>query len=289
MTVSELNRHIIATLTPGLGPGEARSAARIIWDDVLHYTPAQTVIRGDHRLEPFTQENIDELLRRVCAGEPLQYAIGTARFMGMDLKVTPDTLIPRPETAGLVDLITDRFGQRADLRVLDVGTGSGCIALALSRALKFADIDAMDISQPALDVARENAETLGCNINFIRADALQLPSGGLSEVRTSPQSYDIIVSNPPYVLDSEATEMDARVLDHEPKTALFVPDSDPLKFYRPISEYARKALRPGGMLFFEINPKEAAAMSKLLCSLGFVNVEIQNDYLGRKRFATAAV
>ena len=289
MTVSELNRHIIATLTPVLGPGEARSAARIIWDDVLHYTPAQTVIRGDHRLEPFTQENIDELLRRVCAGEPLQYAIGTARFMGMDLKVTPDTLIPRPETAGLVDLITYRFGQRADLRVLDVGTGSGCIALALSRALKFADIDAMDISQPALDVARENAETLGCNINFIRADALQLPSGGLSEERTSPQSYDIIVSNPPYVLDSEATEMDARVLDHEPKTALFVPDSDPLKFYRPISEYARKALRPGGMLFFEINPKEAAAMSKLLCSLGFVNVEIQNDYLGRKRFATAAV
>lgn len=289
MTVSELNRHIIATLTPVLGPGEARSAARIIWDDVLHYTPAQTVIRGDHRLEPFTQENIDELLRRVCAGEPLQYAIGTARFMGMDLKVTPDTLIPRPETAGLVDLITDRFGQRADLQVLDVGTGSGCIALALSRALRFADIDAMDISQPALDVARENAETLGCNINFIRADALQLPSGGLNEERTSPQSYDIIVSNPPYVLDSEATEMDARVLDHEPKTALFVPDSDPLKFYRSISEYARKALRPGGMLFFEINPKEEAAMSKLLCSLGFVNVEIHNDYLGRKRFATAAV
>ena len=174
-------------------------------------------------------------------------------------------------------------------RLLDLCTGSGCIALALSRALRFADIDAMDISQAALDVARENAETLGCNINLIPADALQLPACGLSEVKNTPQTYDIIASNPPYVLDSEATEMDARVLDHEPKTALFVPDSDPLKFYRPISEYARKALRPGGMLFFEINPKEAAAMSKMLYGLGFGNVEIHNDYLGRKRFATAAV
>lgn len=289
MTVSELNKHIIATLSPVLGGGEARSAARIIWDDVLHYTPAQIVIRGDHQLESFTVENIEQLLRRVCEGEPLQYAIGSARFMGMDLKVTPATLIPRPETAGLVDLITDRFGQLPDLRVLDVGTGSGCIALALSRALRFAHIYAMDISQPALDVARGNARNLDCRINFVHADALQLPTGGPNEVRTPPEGYDIIVSNPPYVLDSEATEMEARVLDHEPKTALFVPDSDPLKFYRPISEYARKALRPGGMLFFEINPMEAAAMSKLLHSLGFDNVEIHNDYLGRKRFVTAAV
>lgn len=284
MTVYELNRHITDTLTPVLGAGEAKAAARIIWDDVLHYTPEQIIIRGDHNLEPFTVERIDSLLRDVCAGVPLQYAIGTARFMGMDFKVTPDTLIPRPETAGLVDLITDDAGDRPDLHVLDVGTGSGCIAIALSRALKFADIDALDISRPALDVAAENARRLGCRINFIHADALTLPQS-----RIPADGYDIIVSNPPYVLDSEAGDMDARVLDHEPKTALFVPDDNPLKFYRPISEYALKALRPGGRLYFEINPKEADEMRKMLASLGFSDIRIVRDYLGQERFATATL
>lgn len=283
MTVSELNRHIIATLTPQLGSGEARAAARIIWDDVLHYTPEQIIIRGDHPLEPFTVGHIDELLRKVCDGEPLQYAIGSARFMGMDLKVTPQTLIPRPETAGLVDLITDHFGTRADLRVLDVGTGSGCIALALSRALKFARIDALDISEPALKVARENARTLDCNINFVHADALVLPENPPERI------YDIIVSNPPYVLDSEAGDMEARVLDHEPKTALFVPDSDPLKFYRPISIYASGALRSGGRLYFEINPREAGALQSMLYNIGFIDVHIERDYLGQNRYAIAAI
>lgn len=283
MTVSELNRHIIATLTPVLGQGEARSAARIIWDDVLHYTPEQIIIRGDHRLEQFTVEHIDELLRDVCAGEPLQYAIGSARFMGMDLKVTPDTLIPRPETAGLVDLITDHFGQRPDLHVLDVGTGSGCIALALCRALRFPLVDAIDISLPALDVARQNADALGCKINFVRADALTLPENPAQRI------YDIIVSNPPYVLDSEADDMDPRVTDHEPKTALFVPDNDPLKFYRPISIYACGALRSGGRLYFEINPKEAGDLQSMLYNIGFIDVHIERDYLGRNRYAVASV
>ncbi|MDE6332446.1 MAG: peptide chain release factor N(5)-glutamine methyltransferase, partial [Muribaculaceae bacterium] len=189
MTVTELNRHIIAVLTPVLGQGEAKSAARIIWDDVLHYTPGQIIIRGDHELEPFSVEHINRLLREVCGGRPLQYAIGTARFMGMDLKVAPDTLIPRPETAGLVDIITDDAGEQTDLHVLDIGTGSGCIAIALARALKFARIDAIDISAPALEVASENARNLGCRINFIHADALALPQNQAVDDR-----YDIIVS-----------------------------------------------------------------------------------------------
>lgn len=282
MTVSELNRHIIDSLTPALGAGEAKAAARIIWEDVLHYSPEQIVIRGDHELEPFTVERIRGLLSDVFSGMPLQYAVGTARFMGMDLKVTPATLIPRPETAGLVDLICDDFGSRSDLRVLDVGTGSGCIALALSRALKFAEVDAMDISEPALEVARENAKALGCKINFIHGDALSL-------VAPAEPCYDIIVSNPPYVLDSEADDMESRVLDYEPKTALFVPDSDPLKFYRPISEYARKALRPGGKLYFEINPMESSAMERMLEDLGFKSIQTVRDYLGRNRFTVAAI
>lgn len=278
MTVSELNRELVATLTPELGRGEAQSAARIIWEDVMEYTPVEIVTRGNYELEDFTVGHIRDIARRVVGGEPVQYAVGQARFMGMDLKLSRATLIPRPETEGLVDMITDRAGDRSDLRVLDIGTGSGCIAIALARALHFATIDAIDISQAALDVAAANARRLKAAVNFRQADALRL-------VPPDRPVYGIIVSNPPYVLESERSTMDSRVTEYEPATALFVPDSEPLRFYTPITAYAAKALRPGGTVYFEINPLEADAVRAMMEAAGLDRVTISRDYLGRERYA----
>lgn len=280
MTVSELNHTILERLIPVLGLPEATAATRIIWEDVLQYNPAQIITRGSHELEDFTVAHIDSVVNRIVEGEPIQYAIGQARFMGLDLKVTPDTLIPRPETAGLVDMITDFAGNRPDLRVLDIGTGSGCIAIALSRALHFATIDAIDISEAALQVARFNAGKLAVKVNFSKADALNMP------VPSFP-IYDIIVSNPPYILESERKQMDSRVKDYEPAAALFVPDDEPLQFYSSIAAYATAALKPGGALFFEINPLESENLAHMLRTQGFDQVSISRDFLGHNRYCTA--
>lgn len=280
MTVTQLDNEITGRLATVLDRGEARASARIIWEDALGYSATQLITRGDHELEPFTVERLRSIVGRVVAGEPVQYAVGQARFMGMNLKVDRSTLIPRPETAELVDLIIDRANGRHDLQVLDIGTGSGCIAIALARGLRFASVDAIDISREALAIAAENARSLKANVHFSQDDALQL---------TAPAAplYDIIVSNPPYVLASEAQAMEGRVLDYEPHSALFVPDDDPLRFYRPIAAYAAKALRPGGYLYFEINPKCADLMVRMLQRLGFEAVETVRDSFGKLRFITA--
>ena len=280
MTVNELNRKLVALLVPVLGRREALGAARIIWEDVMGYSTVEIVTRGDHELEDFTVRHIEDIADRIVAGQPVQYAVGLARFMGMDFKVSPATLIPRPETEGLVDMICDQAGDRPDLHVLDIGTGSGCIAIALSRALRFPVVDAIDISDEAISIARENAARLKSAVNFKTADALRL---------TPPAEpvYDIIVSNPPYVLQSERTAMDSRVVDYEPASALFVPDSDPLLFYNTIAAYAGRALKPGGRLYFEINPLQADSLSAMLQQKGYAQVAVSRDYLGRERYASA--
>ncbi|MDE6467512.1 MAG: peptide chain release factor N(5)-glutamine methyltransferase, partial [Muribaculaceae bacterium] len=190
-------------------------------------------------------------------------------------------LIPRPETAGLVALITDRYGCRPDLQVLDIGTGSGCIAISLARALPFCRIDAIDISAAALDIAQRNAAALKAKVNFIQSDIL---------AAEPPRArYDIIVSNPPYIGESEKSDMDSRVLDHEPHGALFVPDNDPLLFYRTIARYGIKALKPGGRLYFEINSLYAVQMRDMLAAEGYSDIDVLRDYRGNYRFATAVL
>lgn len=280
MTVAELNRKLIDSMAGALGPEGARAAMRIMWEDVMHYSQSDMIIRGSHQLEPFTVKSLSDLAAKVVDGEPVQYAVGSARFMGMDLKVDRSTLIPRPETAGLVDLITDYAGDRQDLNVLDIGTGSGCIAIALARALRFAHIDAVDVSDQALALASENAVRLNARVNFKKADALTM-------VAPTQPEYDIIVSNPPYVLESERSSMDSRVVDYEPASALFVPDDDPLKFYIPIANYASRALKSGGALFFEINPLEASSIDALLRSRRFSEVQVLRDYKGTNRYIKA--
>lgn len=279
MTLDELNRHIITSLTPSLGAGEAKATARLMLEDVLKLSPEKLVMTGDRELIPETEQMFDRYLARIIAGEPPQYVIGTARFMGMDLKVTPAVLIPRPETAELVDIITDREGGHTDLNVIDIGTGSGCIAIALSRALRFPHIEAIDISDAALAVARENARSLMADIDFLHLDIL-------APAHKAFDPYNVIVSNPPYIAESEKSSMEARVKDHEPASALFVPDSDPLEFYKAIADFATENLAPNGTLYLEINPLFAAQLARMLSNKGFT-CEIRLDSAGKKRFAIA--
>lgn len=277
MTVNELKQQILTSLTPAVGKAEATAMMREIFFAVKKYSPSDIVINGDRTVLPETETLVSEWIGKVKAGWPLQYLIGRAHFMGMDLKVTPAVLIPRPETEQIVDRITDDYGDRQGLRVADIGTGSGCIAIALAKALPFAEVTAIDLSADALDVARENAAEQRVKISFIKADALHLAPEN--------SAFDIIVSNPPYIAERERADMEPRVYEHEPEMALFVPDSDPLEFYAAISAWAVTALAPGGTLYFEINPLFTDGLRKLLARDGWTSVDIFRDYKGNYRFA----
>lgn len=279
MTVNEYFRQACAELGTALGSeAEGEAAARIVLEDVAGYDRKYLFMYPDRELLDETRQRIQAVVDRIKAGEPVQYAVGRARFMGMDFKVTPDVLIPRPETEGLCDMIVREADGRSDLRMLDIGTGSGCIAVSLARALPFAQVDAMDVSPAALAVARENAQQLGAKVNFIQDDIL---------TAKAPEAYyDIIVSNPPYVCRSEEADMDARVSDREPALALFVPDDNPLKFYRAICRYASRGLKPGGRLYFEINSRFPEEMRRLMEDEGFTDVDVTRDYKGNYRFAS---
>lgn len=280
MTLARLNDTILATLRQALGPDEGRATARLVMEDLAGADPVRILTRGEYEPEPETVDRVLGAVRRIAAGEPPQYVVGFARWMGLKLKVTPATLIPRPETAGLVDIITDDCASRGDLRVLDVGTGSGCIAIALSRALPYSHVRAIDISSDALAVARENARAMHASVEFDRADILSAPA-------PEAASLDIVVSNPPYITEGEADEVDGRVAAYEPRTALFVPDNAPLLFYDAIARYAMTALVPGGRLYFEINPHFADALRDRLAALGYDGVDIMRDSFGRLRYARA--
>lgn len=280
MNYRELLASITPRLTSALGDGEGRAAAYVIMDDVAHADKNFIFAYGDRTVLPFVQDKVMAAVSAVEKGTPVQYAVGLARFCGRDFIVTPAVLIPRPETEWLVDAAVRRFGDRQDLRILDIGTGSGCIAVSLAADLPWPQVDAMDISGDALNVARGNARRFNVKVNFIRQD--------IFTARPLDASYDAVISNPPYVLNSERTAMDARVADREPAQALFVPsDSDPLAIYRAIASYAAVALVPGGWIALEINPLCADDMLKLLNDKGFANPQLERDCFGRYRFVTA--
>lgn len=260
------------------GDREAMWIMRAIFEDVMGWTSTDLVMKSDYELNDYTARKIDDIISRVAAGEPVQYVTGKAPFYGLTFNVTPDVLIPRPETAQLVDMIVNEMGARRDLAVLDCGTGSGCIAIALARNLPFASVTAIDKSPAAIEVAAKNAAELKVNVNFELADMMLMPA-------SDTDVYDIIVSNPPYIAEYEKAAMDDNVLLHEPAMALFVPDDDPLRFYRAVTEYASHALKPGGRLYFEINPLFVDDMRRLLSS--FDDVMFTRDAQGNMRFASA--
>jgi release factor glutamine methyltransferase len=259
--------------------GEVESMTRQIieWITGWDFTRQQI-----NRNEPFTREQsekINSIVARLKKHEPLQYILGETCFFGLKLKVSPAVLIPRPETEELVDLIS-KIGLPAGSRILDVGTGSGCIALALKSCFPEANVSACDISDEALSVATENSLINKLDVDFFKADILNW------NVREWPV-YTLIVSNPPYVTVSEKKQMQRNVLDFEPETALFVDDDNPLLFYRTIAGFAIKQLDHGGLLFFEINENFGPETVKMLCDQGFKEIRLLNDLQGKNRMVAA--
>lgn len=241
------------------------------WDQV------ELAVRSGDEVSDFIAGKVDAIVDRLLNDEPLQYIIGETYWHGMTLKVTPDVLIPRPETSELIDMIADR-NSGSDLAVLDLCTGSGCIAVALATVLPFSHVSAMDVSEAALKVAEENSALRKVKVDFRKGDVL-------SPLPYDDGEFDIIVSNPPYIAEDEKKDMDKNVLDHEPALALFVPDDDPLKFYKPIAREGLRVAKPGGQLWFEINPRFASELSEMMTAEGWEDVAILLDSNGKKRFA----
>lgn len=278
ITRGQFKKQVIGELLTRLDKSEAEGVFRILAEDVLQLEPVDFVVGNDVKVEPETVTRINAAVGRILQGEPVQYVVGSALFHGLRIKVGPGVLIPRPETSGLVDIITDEWGNVKDLNVLDVCTGSGAIALALAKALPFCSVVGLEISSEALKYARENAENLHVkNVKFQQTDVLKEPFPA--------EKFDIVVSNPPYVTNSEKKEMDKTVLEYEPSLALFVPDDDALLFYRRIATEAFRCLKEGGGVYFEINPAKATEVKKILVDNGFSDVAILKDYRGRDRYA----
>ena len=215
---------------------------------------------------------LESALARLAKGEPFQYVIGSTPFSGLTFRVDGRVLIPRPETAELVEWVAQDAAKTGAL--LDVGTGSGCIAISLAHRLPGWKVQGWDISDGALEVARENSRLNGTQVEFRKMDILNA---------SDDSRFDVIVSNPPYVLDSEKGQMEDTVLDYEPHLALFVSDSDPLLFYRAIAAFGHRTLNPGGRLYFEINPLKVEEMKDMLMGAGYRDVEVRNDIFGKPR------
>ncbi len=261
-----------------VGAGEADAMVRLIWHHLKGWSASELFMHGGDAVSEYILGKIGEIMGRLEADEPLQYILGEARFYGLDLAVDRNVLIPRPETEELVDMIVKAHPEK-DLRVLDLCTGSGAISVALARNLAFAEVEALDVSPGAVDVARRNAKALRVAVTVVQAD--------LFSWMPEEDAWDIMVSNPPYVDESEKDGMEANVLDWEPALALFVPDDDPLKYYRRLLAVAMRGLRPGGMLYLEINPRHASDLAAMLEKGGMTDVTITKDMQGKERFAVA--
>ena len=279
MTTHQVISDIKSALAAAYPEGEVRAFVRILFEEWMHYSTVDIYMRTDSEVPPFMVEKMRHAVQRLLRHEPIQHIVGVAHFHGHRFAVSKHTLIPRPETEQLVDMIVARNQDVPDLCVLDIGTGSGCIACSLARALRFAEVHAFDISQPALDLAAENARNLGVKVAFHHVDILNAVP--------QPQQFHIIVSNPPYICMHEQQLMEDNVLRYEPHSALFVPDNDPLLFYRAIARYASVALKPGGKLYFEINAAYGNDTANLLSNFHFADIEVARDFYGRDRFVSA--
>ncbi len=300
MTLKQLKLYFVTTLSGSYPSEEIQSFFNWLAESYLGFSRFEVSVNGEEEISAAIEVRFSEALQRLQHYEPIQYILGETEFYGLLLKLTPATLIPRPETEELVNWIisnikprTLKYQQRASpltthhsplkprrsslvtQNFLDIGTGSGCIAISLAKHIKEAKVSAIDISEDALKVAHKNASLNEVDVNFFQADILK--------IKSLPQQYDVIVSNPPYVRELEKKHMQANVLQHEPNTALFVTNKDPLLFYRAIAKLARTYLMPNGILFFEINEYLSEEMRQLLEQEGFTEIEFKKDMFGKFR------
>lgn len=266
--------HIRRALQECFSAQEAANISRIVCCEMLGQSTVDYYLGKDITLSLKEKQELDGILSRLRNFEPIQYIQGTARFLGRTFRVAPGVLIPRPETEELVETMLKEISPLS--RILDVGTGSGCIAISLSKELPDAKVSAWDISEEALAIASANNEALQASVRFCQRDVLTcLPDVG--------ERYDVIVSNPPYVIESEKQDMERNVLDWEPFQALFVSDNDPLLFYRRIAELGKVMLVPEGRLYFEINRAFGEAVVAMLREQGYANPRILKDISGNDR------
>ena len=260
-------------------PGEIRGFTELIFEHLLNYTKTDILINNNTKLSNSAFFQIKEFINQLRSFKPIQYILGEAWFFDLKLEVSPDVLIPRQETEELVKWVIDATGSNS-VKVLDIGTGSGCIGIALALNLPLSEIVATDISEKAISLAERNAQLCGADIKFILEDIF-------TPVIVKSGKYDIIVSNPPYVTESEKLLTAKNVLHYEPVAALFVPDHQALIYYEAIIALAREVLNPGGRLFFEINESKSAEIEQLLKRHMFSNVELKRDINGKYRMARA--
>ena len=275
-------------LTSVYEPNEAAAIARLVFEKVCGLSLADVYAGKDTQLFADTEEVLRKTLSRLLNHEPVQYVLGKADFCGREFEVDENVLIPRPETEELCAMVEVAEGSR----LLDICTGSGCIAVTLALREKNVEVKAFDISDKAVAIATRNATRLGADVDIFVADALQmdgiqssLPSS--HNKRIGKELFDVIVSNPPYICESERQLMERNVLDYEPDKALFVPDDDPLLFYRAITEYATAHLYNKGRLYFEVNPRYAEEVANYAVGCSFANAKIVMDSFGKKRFVEA--
>lgn len=275
-------RHSLENLYP---KNEIQSFTRLIMEEVCGIPPHHLLFGKGKELSDTEKLEIKEIIEQLKKYKPLQYILGKADFYGRTFRVNPSVLIPRPETEELIEHICHDLEEETDkaVTILDIGTGSGCIAITLAKELPGADVVAIDISPDALVTARENARALRAPVTFIPCDILDT---GRAEAEI-PFMFDVIVSNPPYVMEREKEAMEANVLEYEPPLALFVSDSDPLLFYRAIARFGRKKLKKGGRLYFEINALCGSDTVRLLEQEGYHSIQLIRDLSDKDRMVKA--
>lgn len=275
-TVKQLTERLHHALAKISDESERNAIVRTICCDILGISTTVYYLKDPITLTAEQFLLLDDIIIRLQQGEPLQYIEGKAPFCGMDFIVNPNVLIPRPETAELVEWIASEHTTQQS-HILDLGTGSGCISISLSKRMPQANVEACDISEGALEVAKANNHKNGTSVTFFHHDILDLTT-------PLPHSYDILVSNPPYIMQSEATDMEQHVTKWEPHTALFVPDNDALRFYLAIAKIGQtEALKPGGHIYVEINQVLGKETVELFESYGYKEVTLRKDIFGNDR------
>ena len=314
--LQKTKRHFTDLLAEKFPQREAEQLMRILLEDLFGIDLKRQLMEPNLRIDEWQYHQLDEAVKRLQAGEPVQYVTGKAQFCDLLIKVSPAVLIPRPETEELVQKICTTSlpclcpaahvipaeasagagnlwaagckeesmgGVSKTIRIWDIGTGSGCIAIALAKHFKNSEVIGFDVSEEALQIAKENAESNGVQVTFVHDNVLHPQSDYFN------QPVNLVVSNPPYVCDSERAMMESNVLDWEPENALFVPDDDPLRFYRPILQIAKNQLSSDGQIWFEINERMGENMLLLCREIGFVEAKILVDYAGKPRFCCAHI